>query len=126
MKIAFITKELNLTPAEAQQFWPIYNEMEGELRKIKKEQKVLAREMRENQSSYTENDFKAKSNAYLETNIKEAQLRKDYHSKIAGATSYQKATKLISVEQKFKRELLQRLKNNDKRVERKPGGQRPH
>jgi len=32
MKIAFITKRLNLTPEEAQRFWPIYNQYAGEVR----------------------------------------------------------------------------------------------
>ena len=27
-KIAFFTKNLNLTPAEAEKFWPIYNQLE--------------------------------------------------------------------------------------------------
>jgi len=26
MKVAYITQELNLTPAEAEKFWPVYNE----------------------------------------------------------------------------------------------------
>ena len=29
-KIAFITAELELTPAEAEKFWPVYNKMAGE------------------------------------------------------------------------------------------------
>ena len=33
MKIAFITKRLNLSPEEAQRFWPIYNQYAGEVRK---------------------------------------------------------------------------------------------
>jgi hypothetical protein len=31
-KIAFITKRLNLTPEEAQRFWPIYNQYAAEIR----------------------------------------------------------------------------------------------
>jgi hypothetical protein len=32
LKIGFITKRLNLTPEEAQRFWPIYNQYAGEIR----------------------------------------------------------------------------------------------
>ena len=32
LKIAFITKRLNLTPEEAEKFWPIYNRYSGEVR----------------------------------------------------------------------------------------------
>jgi hypothetical protein len=35
IRIAFITKELNLSPEEAQKFWPVYNEYMEELRKAR-------------------------------------------------------------------------------------------
>jgi hypothetical protein len=39
LKIAFITKELNLTAEEAQRFWPVYNTYIDDLRKLRKENK---------------------------------------------------------------------------------------
>ncbi len=33
LKMAFISQQLNLTPDEAQKFWPIYNNYIGEVRK---------------------------------------------------------------------------------------------
>ncbi|PWT70277.1 MAG: hypothetical protein C5B59_20955 [Bacteroidetes bacterium] len=35
LKIAFISKKLNLTPEEAQRFWPIYNQYIEELRQAR-------------------------------------------------------------------------------------------
>lgn len=32
IKIAYITKELNLTPAEAQRFWPVYNSYSNDVK----------------------------------------------------------------------------------------------
>ena len=47
-KIAFITDKLELTSEEAQQFWPIYNEFEAKVEKIKSEDlRPLKREMRQ-------------------------------------------------------------------------------
>jgi hypothetical protein len=37
VKIAFITKELNLTPEEAQKFWPVYNNYFEEIKKARQE-----------------------------------------------------------------------------------------
>ena len=37
LKIAFITKELNLSPEEAQRFWPLYNNYTQELKKVRQE-----------------------------------------------------------------------------------------
>ncbi len=36
-KIAFLTKKLELTPQEAQQFWPVYNQYETEMRNARRE-----------------------------------------------------------------------------------------
>ncbi len=35
LKVAFISKELNLTPDEAQKFWPQYNQYSKELKAVK-------------------------------------------------------------------------------------------
>ncbi|MBS1946528.1 MAG: hypothetical protein JST47_02065 [Bacteroidetes bacterium] len=32
LKIAWLTKKLNLTPEEAQRFWPVYNQYSGEIK----------------------------------------------------------------------------------------------
>ena len=32
LKIAFITQKLQLTPDEAQKFWPVYNQYDNEIR----------------------------------------------------------------------------------------------
>ena len=37
LKMAYITKELNLSPDEAQKFWPIYNNYSTEIKKARKE-----------------------------------------------------------------------------------------
>ena len=37
LKTAYITKELNLTPEEAQKFWPVYNGFTTEIKKAKLE-----------------------------------------------------------------------------------------
>ncbi len=39
LKIAYLTKNLNLTPDEAQRFWPIYNSYTGEIREVKIDQR---------------------------------------------------------------------------------------
>ena len=125
LKIAFITTELNLTSEEAQKFWPVYNEMSDKFRTEKKKQRNLENEMRDNKDIFGEAEFKKKSLEFMDSEIREAQLKKDYHIKIAEIIGYKKATNLLSLEQRFKRELLNRLNQgapND--GNRRPGGPR--
>ena len=39
LKIAYITKKLNLSPEEAQKFWPVYNKYSSELRQARADQR---------------------------------------------------------------------------------------
>ena len=48
LKITFITRELNLTSSEAQQFWPVYNEMSDQLKIEKKKQRVIIKSLKTN------------------------------------------------------------------------------
>lgn len=34
LEIAYLTKELNLSPEEAQKFWPVYNQYSAEMRSV--------------------------------------------------------------------------------------------
>lgn len=127
LKIAFITTELNLSSEEAQKFWPVYNEMAEKFRTEKKKQRRLENEMRDNKDTYEDAEFKKKSLEFMDSEIREAQLKKEYHVKIAEIIGYKKATNLLSLEQRFKRELLNRLNQgapND--GNRKPGGPTIH
>jgi hypothetical protein len=36
LEIAYLTKELNLSPEEAQKFWPVYNQYSAEMRSVLK------------------------------------------------------------------------------------------
>ncbi len=45
LKVAFISKELDLTPDEAQKFWPVYNQYSKELKNtVKDNQDVIDRD----------------------------------------------------------------------------------
>lgn len=50
LEIAFLTRELNLSPEEAQKFWPVYNkysaEMKGTLRDKQNDPDVLDRQQK--------------------------------------------------------------------------------
>lgn len=114
LKIAFITNELDLSEDEAEAFWPVYNQMTEDMQKARKEQRDLTRKMRDNFEVMSDEEVEKTTTLLLDNDIKQSQLKKDYTQKIAGIIGYRKATKLLSVEQRFKRELLQRLNRPDK------------
>ena len=48
LKIAFITKELDLTVDQSEKFWPVYNELESKVEDEKKARRKTAKELKEN------------------------------------------------------------------------------
>lgn len=109
LKIAFITKELDLTTQEAEKFWPVYNEMENKVKEQRKLQRATADELRDQVETLSDADIKKKSEVLFDAEIKTAELHKEYHTKIASIIGYKKAAKLLSLEKRFKRELLNKL-----------------
>jgi hypothetical protein len=93
LKIAYLTKKLNLTPEEAQRFWPIYNNYAGEIRKTRIEQ-------RQNKSSE------------IETEEKILNIRKKYNTEFSSAISAEKINTFFRSEKDFgnyvRKELMER------------------
>ena len=110
-RVAFITKELNLSSKEAQQFWPVYNEYQDKLEALRtsrrKENKKLTPESMTDQEAEqfieSETDFK----------VNEANLQKQYYSRFKQSLPVKKVALLIKAEEDFKRELLKQLKDKN-------------
>jgi hypothetical protein len=102
-KIAFLTKKLNLTPAEAQRFWPIYNQYEEELR-------TARRENRQNKASE------------IATEEKILNIRKKYNDEFSKALSTEKVNTLFRSEREFgnivQKELLERRNQRPNNLKR--------
>jgi hypothetical protein len=93
LKIAYLTKKLNLSTDEAQKFWPIYNEYMGEIRKTR----VDARQNQEGE---------------IPTEEKLLNIRKKYNGEFNKALSSEKVNTFFKAEKEFgtvlQKELLER------------------
>jgi len=107
VKIAFITEQLQLTAEESQRFWPVYNEMQNELKAIKKEGKSNGRPNLEVMSDQELSDWLDKQ-LILEEN--KFAVKRKYIQKFKTVISVRKVVKLIGVEKRFKKELLRRMR----------------
>ncbi|MCJ8291852.1 MAG: hypothetical protein HRT58_17440 [Crocinitomicaceae bacterium] len=122
LKIAFITKELDLSVEEAEKFWPVYNDMSDALRKEKKARRQKGKELKENFDTLSEDEIEKKAIEILDSEITEAKLKKEHTGKIAKIIGYKKAVQLLNIEQRFKKELLRKL--NERQGQRQGQGQR--
>jgi hypothetical protein len=82
MEMAFITKELNLSPDEAQKFWPIYNQYRNELKSIVSE--------------------RSQGGDRLEKQQKVLDVRKKYRDDFTKVMTQDRANKVFGAEDEFK------------------------
>lgn len=109
LKIAYITKELDLSTEEAEKFWPVYNDMDDALKAEKKARRVKSQDLKKNFETLSEKEIEEKTIAILDSEIAEAKLKKEHTQKIAKVIGYKKMVQLLRVEKQFKKELLNRL-----------------
>lgn len=95
-KIAYLTAELDITPSEAESFWPVYNEYSGKLRALRKKGKEA--------NSAEENVANKEAKVALE---------KEYLSKFKEVLPAAKVDKLFEAEKKWKQKLLEEIKNRN-------------
>src|SRR6266545_1050829 len=98
IKVAYMNKELNLTPEEAQKFWPIYNNYFSEIRQARK--------------NYSNDEV-----AFEE---KVVQIRKKYKDSFKGVLNSKDRANRVFVSEKNLRELLKKELQNRQRLRRSP------
>ena len=105
-RVAFITQKLELTPDEAQRFWPIYNSYKDELTDIRKDFE------RPDMELITEKE----AIALIDKQIQQEQYKLDMKAKMLAelrtAVPAKKVLMLQPVENMFNKELLRKLQEN--------------
>src|SRR5690606_33372633 len=119
-KIAVITKELNLTPSEAQKFFPAYNQYNREISKLKQDRRSTKRFSNKAQLENKKpigNSFSPTERDVLAFDAKELELKKTYRKRFAAVVGQARASRFFEVEEEFRnyllRELQQRRRDRD-------------
>jgi len=119
LKTAFITNALELSPSEAEKFWPIYNQFDQNMHKFKAvKTQQIARTIRlaggiENLS---ESESERILKEFIDIDYNVANEKKKLYKNLTGIISSKKIIKLLRAEQNFNKELLKRLR--EKRLKR--------
>ncbi|MFT4600471.1 MAG: hypothetical protein ACI857_000645 [Arenicella sp.] len=111
-KIAFITTQLDLNSKEAEKFWPIYNEYEAKIEENRKSHRSQAKKLR-NYDELSEDEAYSTTEKLLELEVAGSKIRQEYLVKFAAALGKKKAAKVYHAEERFKRELLKKIKKGN-------------
>lgn len=105
-KISFFTEKLNLTPAEAQAFWPVYNEFEKRRFEIQRQKHDFERMPDEKYDKLSDNEIEKLTNNYIDSFEKEAILLKEYNKQFLKVLPKKKVLLLYRTENEFRGHLI--------------------
>ncbi|MFN4084211.1 MAG: Spy/CpxP family protein refolding chaperone [Bacteroidia bacterium] len=110
LRIGFISNRLQLTPEEAQKFWPVYNKFSAEMDKLRTDMRMLMKEEAGMPEKLSESEAEKVLNEMVNFKVKEAELIKKYASEFKKVLPASKVVLLYKAENDFKTELLRRLR----------------
>ena len=111
-KIAFFTIELDITPEEAQVFWPEYNRIEKEIDKARHEIMKARKELSEAvESEKSAKEISAKLDKFLAAKINLDKLDNSTAEAYRKVLPVEKVAKLYVAEEKFRRQYIHKLHN---------------
>ncbi|NMB73003.1 MAG: hypothetical protein GYA22_12730 [Bacteroidales bacterium] len=111
-KVAFITRKVGLTPAEAQKFWPVYNEYDEQRSKILEQRRSTSWYYIQNSSTLSEKETDEIIGRYISLQKQENELLEKYNAKFRQILPASKVMKLYVAEVEFKTWLLKQIRDN--------------
>lgn len=117
-KVAYITEKLDLTSKEAQQFWPIYNNHEETIDKLRRRERKIMRTLREANNDVgglTDKNAEDLIHNYLEAEEQKSKARQKLIMDLKKVLPNKKILKLIKAEGDFHKRMLDRIKRQKKR-----------
>ena len=107
LRVAYITRQVGLSEKEAREFWPVYNEYTQKLR-------AARRDVRRAERKYSETlDEAAVKELFKEEQRArrvEYEVHATYSEKIKDVLGYRKYLRLRAAEEKFRQEIVKRLR----------------
>jgi hypothetical protein len=111
-KIGFITSRLNLTSAQATQFWPVYNDFIAK----RKENRSRIRDLKDENESLATTDDKLLDNLkeIFVYRKREIEIETEYFEKFKRLITPRQIAELYKAEQDFTKILLSKLEEGEK------------
>lgn len=112
----FLVKELDLTPEQQKEFFPLYDAMEDECFKVNRETRKMQRQiMKKDASEVTDIEYEKATEALFELKLKEANIEYSYLKKFGTVLSKRQLFILKHVEDKFTRHLMKEHSKHSKK-----------
>jgi hypothetical protein len=109
-KVAYFSNNIDLTPREAERFWPVYNEYNNRRETISQERNKILRRLSNVENMENDKDIKAVLDNYTASFEKETELFRQYYQKFSEILPPKKVVRLYITEEQFKQMLLRSIR----------------
>ncbi len=106
LKVAFFTRKLDLTSDEATTFWPVYNQFQDELHKIRENRREETKALRDDTGTLSDKEYEKLFDSEVTFRQAEVDVMKKYQAQLKQTLPMKKLARLHRLEDEFKRELL--------------------
>lgn len=119
-KVAFLSTNLELTPEEAQKFWPIYNQMDKERSDAQQNRRELERRVRDAGESLSDDEIIKLTREFAGNMKAEGALMEKYNEKYLKILPPQKVLNLYQVENEFRMYMFKKYRDRRKSEDKHP------
>ena len=120
-KIAYITQELDLSPAEAQVFWPVYNQCWKEAMEKHKQMREAFDAFRGKKGDeLSDAELEKKLDAYIEANKASNLVVSEWYPEFKKVLPIHKVAKLYQAEESFQQRMINNLRKHGQRPPQGP------
>jgi hypothetical protein len=117
-RIALFTRRLNLSPAEAEKFWPVYNEYDSNRTRLQQQRAETIRTVNQNERRMSDDELLKAADKLVALQVEEARVTESLHKKLKEILPPGKVIRVYQAENMFRNQLLNDLR--DQREIRKP------
>jgi len=111
-KVSFFTSRLDLSSAEAQAFWPVYNEFEKKRFEIQRQIHEFEGMPDEKIANLSESEIEKMTSDYIGSFDKEALLLKEYNKQFLKILPKKKVLMMYRAENQFRSHLIREYRRN--------------
>ena len=108
-KIAFFTQRLDLTPAEAEKFWPLYNDFSARRNKLLADRLSLMRYASQNEANMSDDELSSTADRLANSFSDEATMVVTFNTDLKKVLPPAKVIRLYQIENQYKQQLLREL-----------------
>jgi len=125
LKIAYFTENLDLTPQEAEKFWPLYNEYQKNKGELFKSKGLRSRGFAQKMDEISEEEAEEIIDRHMEVRQKEISLDMKFHKDLKEVLPSKKIMKVYITEVEFREYMLKHIRDEHRGGNSKSGRKDP-